>query len=226
VKTAEHGDGVIIDSVNQMKQIEEKTNATSETINKLGNKSSEIEKFISVIADIAGQTNLLALNAAIEAARAGEHGHGFAVVAGEVRKLAEQSSGAAKQISEIVKEIQGEIQASILGMQDGIAAVKEGTQLSEQAGNSFKSISNAVSEVFKQVQIVSNAINQINDESEKMFSSIDSVKTISETFSRNTEEVAAAAEEQNASMEEVAVAAQVLANMANELQESVQTFKI
>ncbi|WP_256757937.1 methyl-accepting chemotaxis protein [Cohnella sp. WQ 127256] len=225
VQASANGNQVVSLSIGQMNEIEEKTNKASQTVNELGNKSAEIENITSVITDIARQTNLLALNAAIEAARAGEQGRGFAVVAGEVRKLAEQSGHAAEQISEIIREVRDDIQASIVGMQDGITSVQEGTRLTEQAGHSFETISNSVSEVFTQIQEVSNAIQQLNVGSEDVLKSIESVKAISNDFSGSTQEVAAAAEQQTASMEEVAAASQTLAKMAEDLQASVRTFK-
>lgn len=225
VVTSENGNKVVTQSVEQMKHIEDQTVSTSQKINELGNKSTEIEKIIGVITNIADQTNLLALNAAIEAARAGEHGKGFAVVADEVRKLAEQSAHAADQISGIIKDIQQDIKASIQGMGEGMAAVKEGTDLTQQAGSSFSMISTSVNGVFEQLQEVSEAIKNLNSESLKMVESIKVVNSISEEFSSSTQEVAAAAEEQNASMEEVTASSQTLSKMAEELQESVKLFK-
>ncbi len=225
VVTSENGNRVVTQSVEQMKHIEDQTVSTSQKINELGSKSTEIEKIIGVITNIADQTNLLALNAAIEAARAGEHGKGFAVVADEVRKLAEQSAHAADQISGIIKDIQQDIKASIQGMGEGMAAVKEGTELTQQAGSSFSMISTSVNGVFEQLQEVSEAIKNLNSESLKMVDSIKVVNSISEEFSSSTQEVAAAAEEQNASMEEVTASSQTLSKMAEELQESVKLFK-
>ncbi|MCX7904993.1 MAG: methyl-accepting chemotaxis protein, partial [Caloramator sp.] len=121
---AEKGNVVIKNTINRMDNINEKVLAAGQTINELGKKSAEIGQIISVITGIAEQTNLLALNAAIEAARAGEHGKGFAVVADEVRKLAEQSANAAKKISMIISEIKDNIDISIETMAEGTSAVK------------------------------------------------------------------------------------------------------
>ncbi|HLS06706.1 MAG TPA: methyl-accepting chemotaxis protein [Bacillota bacterium] len=226
VETATNGNEVINQSIAQMQQIEETTDETAKAVNELGNKSAEIENIISVITDIAEQTNLLALNAAIEAARAGEHGQGFAVVADEVRKLAEQSAQATDQIYTIIQEVQQVINTSIEGMEEGTNAVRDGTQLTEQAGHAFKMITNAVSNVSDQLQNVSKTTDQLSRDSTQMVKSMESVKSISEDFSSSTQEVAAAGEEQNASMEEIAAASQTLAKMAEDLQKSIGAFKL
>lgn len=226
VQTSSQGNQAVVESMNQMKQIEDKTNRIAQTVQELGSKSAEIEDIISVISGIASQTNLLALNAAIEAARAGEHGRGFAVVADEVRKLAEQSALAAEQIGGIVQQIQTDIQASMTEMNEGIAAVRAGTQLTEKAGNSFHAISHSVGEVYLHIQKVTQAIQELQTGSNQMVSSIESVQGISQEFAGTTQQVAAAAEEQSASMEQIAATSLTLARMAEDLQQSVQTFKL
>lgn len=226
VQTSSQGNQAVRESMNQMKQIEDKTNRIAQTVQELGSKSSEIENIISVISGIASQTNLLALNAAIEAARAGEHGRGFAVVADEVRKLAEQSALAAEQIGAIVQQIQTDIQASMTEMNEGIAAVQAGTELTEKAGNSFHAISQSVGEVYLHIQKVTQAIQELQTGSNQMVSSIESVQGISQEFAGTTQQVAAAAEEQSASTEQIAATSLTLARMAEDLQQSVQTFKL
>lgn len=106
----------------------------------LGNQSKEIGQIVNTISDIAGQTNLLALNAAIEAARAGEQGKGFAVVADEVRKLAEQSQMAAKQIADLIAQIQSQPNSAVQAMNEGSAEVKIGTEVVDTAGHTFTDI--------------------------------------------------------------------------------------
>ncbi|WP_100400245.1 methyl-accepting chemotaxis protein [Bacillus sp. FJAT-44742] len=223
---AEHGREVIEQSVSQMKFIFEKTNDTSSMIDQLGKKSKKIGDIVSLITAISDQTNLLALNAAIEAARAGEHGKGFAVVAEEVRKLAEQSGESSKQISEMIQEIQKDIQKSVESMSEGKQAVNEGADHVNRAGSSFKDISEAIQFVSTQMEEVSAAVQQISASTETMSSSVQETAKVAEDSSGYTQEVAASAEEQNASMQEITTAATTLAEMAEELQDSVKTFKL
>lgn len=225
VTAANEGNQAIAESIQQMKHIETTTKTASETINTLGSKSAEIQNIVAAITAIADQTNLLALNAAIEAAWAGEHGHGFVVVAEEVRKLAEQSARAAEQIRHIIQDIQQDIRLSVDSMQQGTAAVHKGSQLTEQAGIAFQKISTAIRTVYQQLQEVSAAVQQLDEESAMIVNAIENVQNIAQDFSANTQHVAAAAEEQNASMEEILASSQMLAQLADELQAAINTFK-
>jgi len=226
VRDAMNGNEVIKGFINQMKTIDETTEAASRTINHLGDKSTEIETIVSVITAIAEQTNLLALNAAIEAARAGEHGKGFAVVADEVKKLAKQSGQASAEISNLIGDIQSEIDASILAIDKGKMAVNDGIVSVQQAGNAFNTISDSIRRVSEQMQSVSTAVTQIKDGSENMVASIKTIRQISEGASSNTQEVAAASEQQTASMVEIESATNTLSTMAEDLQKSARAFRI
>ncbi|MDT8858781.1 methyl-accepting chemotaxis protein [Alkalihalobacillus sp. MEB130] len=223
---AEEGAKVIHQSIVQMELIQQKTEEISKVVEQLGNKSNEIGNIVTLITAVAEQTNLLALNAAIEAARAGEHGKGFAVVADEVRKLAEQSSHSAGQIRVLIQDIQTEIKQSVLSMDEAKHAVGEGEQSVQRAGTEFEGISESVQQVTSQIQEVSTAVNQITKQMASMVSFIDEATNLAEESSSYTQEVAAAAEEQNATMEEVASAATTLSEMAEGLQESVKKFKV
>ncbi|TWI55873.1 methyl-accepting chemotaxis protein [Halalkalibacter nanhaiisediminis] len=220
------GHEVIQQTVAQMSLIDDKTGEISTVVEQLGNKSNEIGKIISLITEVAEQTNLLALNAAIEAARAGEHGKGFAVVADEVRKLAEQSSGSANQIRNLIQDIQNDINRSVVSMNETKIAVKDGITSVGQAGNEFEDISVSVNEVTTQIQGVSRAVQQITGDMGAMINFINEASSIAGESAGYSEEVAASAEEQNATMEEVASAAMTLAKMAEDLQESVKKFKL
>ncbi|WP_226668129.1 methyl-accepting chemotaxis protein [Metabacillus litoralis] len=212
--------------VDQMTIITTNTEETGRAIQLLNKKSSEIERIVSLINDIATQTNLLALNAAIEAARAGEHGKGFAVVADEVRKLAEQSSLSTHQINELITEIQNYTIKAVESMQQGERAVKAGTEIVNNAGVSFKEIAGTVKQVVTQMDEVTNSIDRIQTGTENLVESIESVNEITERTSESTGEVSAATEEQLALIEEINGSAGTMHVKANELIDLVRKFKI
>ncbi|WP_209121329.1 methyl-accepting chemotaxis protein [Alkalihalobacillus sp. BA299] len=224
---ANEGTGVIMRSVEHMKlNINEKTMTTSEIVKKLGDKSTEIGNIINLITDVAEQTNLLALNAAIEAARAGEHGKGFAVVADEVRKLAEQSSQSAGQIGMLINDIQKGIHESVLAMDNVKQAVEEGIVYAENAGDSFEGINGAIDQVLSQIQEVAIALHEVTVSSDTMISSVNEMTEITKNSASNSQNVASSAEEQNASMQEITASAETLSQMAEELQNSVKRFTV
>lgn len=225
-KTADEGNQVITQAVEQMKIINTQTKAVSEAINRLNDNSNQIGKVVAIITDIAGQTNLLALNAAIEAARAGEHGRGFAVVADEVRKLADESTIAAEQINGLISEILVETKKAVSVMDDSNKGVNEGIKLVNNAGTAFKNILQAVDDVASDAQDVSAAIEQITAEIQTMVTEIEDISNISMQVAGNIQNVAASTEEQNASMEEVATAAEMLSKMAIELQDAINNFTL
>lgn len=225
-KKADDGRKVVNKAIEQMNQINSRVIQSSEAVNLLGKKSTEIGDIISMITTISEQTNLLALNAAIEAARAGEQGRGFAVVAEEVRKLAEQSSDAARRISALIDEIQGKITEAVVVMNGGTDAVKTGKLMVEDAGRSFEEISSSVETVSGQVNSVSSIIKQINESSEIMNNYIRNIEAISKESLANTQNVAAASEEQTALMKEVSNAAETLTAMALKLQGILARFKL
>lgn len=226
--TSKAGEGhkVVGHVIQQMNLIENKISTATEVVNVLGNKSREIDNIISLITNIAGQTNLLALNAAIEAARAGEQGRGFAVVADEVRKLAEQSEAAAKQISSIIREIQKETNTTVKVMGESTSSVQEGIVMVHKAEKTFAEIAQAIQTIAAQAQRISNDITGISNDSVVIVQSVTSIAHSIEETSGSTQSVAATTEEQNAAMEEIQAAATVLAKMAEELDENINQFKL
>ncbi|MDP4143849.1 MAG: methyl-accepting chemotaxis protein [Bacillota bacterium] len=225
-KKAESGNNVVVNAINHMTNINRKVSASSEIVEELGRKSNEIGEIISTISDIAEQTNLLALNAAIEAARAGEQGKGFAVVADEVRKLAEQSSEATSRISGLINQIQTNITKAVTAMNDGNLAVKDGSAMVESAGQSFKEILVAVDNIYTRMQDASAVTQQISAGTHNMVESIEKIASISKKSVFKSQNVAAASEEQTASMKEVAQGAENLSQMAIEMGKVINKFTI
>ncbi|WP_346355833.1 methyl-accepting chemotaxis protein [Azotosporobacter soli] len=219
--------GLSIDkAVHQMQLIEETVNTSAQVVANLGERSKEIGQIVETISGIAGQTNLLALNAAIEAARAGEQGRGFAVVADEVRKLAEQSQEAAKQIAALIGEIQSETAKAVAAMDSGTHEVSVGTQVVNEAGGAFTEIDGLVRQVVEQIEGFSSAMQQIDNGSRSIVSSMKTIDALSKKAAGETQTVSAATEEQSASMQEIASASQNLAEMAQKLQETVKQFEV
>jgi methyl-accepting chemotaxis protein len=223
---ATRGETAVGEAVSQMNIIEKKTNATAETISELENKSKQIGQIVEAIASISGQTNLLALNAAIEAARAGEAGKGFAVVADEVRKLAEQSQNATKEIADLIHEVQTKTMDAVILMNDGKKEVKVGTNVVHLAGESFREIITMIQEISGQIHEIAIAIQEITSGSQSMVGSIDDVDKESKSMSEQTQEVSTMMEEQSSSTEEIAAASQSLAKMAETLQTAISKFKV
>jgi methyl-accepting chemotaxis protein len=213
-------------TIEQMSHIQEAVNQTARLVEHLGERSKEIGLIVEAISGIADQTNLLALNAAIEAARAGEQGRGFAVVAEEVRKLAEQSQGAAKQISELISEIQKDTGNAVESMKGGTREVETGTKVVQEAGVAFEEIAQNIQVVTSQVQGMSQEIEQISQGNERIVNSVHEVDQISRIIADQTQTVSASTEEQSASVEEIAASSQVLASMAEELEKALGKFRV
>ncbi|MEE6133354.1 methyl-accepting chemotaxis protein [Priestia sp. GS2] len=217
----------VIQTVNtQMNSINDTVISLSAVFQSLAERSNEIERINEVITNIAGQTNLLALNAAIEAARAGEHGKGFAVVAAEVRKLAEQSAQSAEQISSLITLIQRETQQTTESIDSALEEVKEGMDVTTKAGTSFATINKTINSLAAQIKEVTATVEQLSIGTAQVTQAIFEVNGVAEEAASSTQNAAAATEEQLASMEEITSSSTALASLAQELQESIQRFKV
>ncbi|MGN7299576.1 methyl-accepting chemotaxis protein [Ferdinandcohnia sp. SAFN-114] len=223
---SEQGNEFIQKAIQQMNTIETGAQNTSVALKQLNDRSKEIGQIIEVITGIADQTNLLALNAAIEAARAGEHGRGFAVVADEVRKLAEQSKTSADQIVHIVQEIQRDTQVVNDDMEKSTQEVVVGKEVIHQTGEAFGQIINAIELVNVQIQEVSATSEQISANTQQVAASVEQLAHIAESASRESQSVAASSQEQLASIEEITASSESLSQLAQELQGIVSKFKI
>ncbi|NQF13445.1 methyl-accepting chemotaxis protein [Brevibacillus sp. HB1.3] len=212
--------------ISQMQSIENTVGNIADIVKRLGNSSQEIGQIVQVITAIAEQTNLLALNAAIEAARAGEQGRGFAVVADEVRKLAEQSAESAQQIKLLITTIQLESNQAVLSMEQGTKEVATGLTVVNNAGKSFEQIQDAVTQVASQIQEVKAYSEQMSFGTKQVVELVSVIEEVAENSADGTQSVSAATEEQLAAMEEVSSSSTSLARIAEELQSHVSKFKI
>lgn len=225
-ETAEKGTLGVNAVVQKMDMIKERVDETASLVKSLGERSQEIGKIVDLIANIASQTNLLALNAAIEAARAGEQGRGFAVVADEVRKLAEESASATAQIAELIKRIQSETEQAVESMTTGTKEVDEGQMVVQQAGEAFKEIAGAIEGINGQVKGISSAIQMLSKSADTFAEAMSNISAITEETAASAEEVSAATEEQTASVQQIAATAHTLVELADELQAGVNRFKL
>ena len=216
----------ITEAKSQMATIDESTVIVNELVTKLAKQTEEINSISQVITAITEQTNLLALNAAIEAARAGEHGKGFAVVADEVRKLAEESKNSASSIVELTKEIKRDTEDVANAVRYSLNSVKEGVVIIEKAGDSFNQIEVDVEDMKHSIQDVSATAEQLSASAEQVTASVNEIANGANQAAESIEMIAAAMEQQSASMEQVSDVAPAVTDNSQQLQVQIQQFRV
>jgi methyl-accepting chemotaxis protein len=196
-KVAKEGGHVVEETIHGMNRIAEVVKKSAATVQELGKSSDQIGEIVQVIDDIADQTNLLALNAAIEAARAGEQGRGFAVVADEVRKLAERTTKATKEIATMIKQIQKDTSGAVESMQQGTEEVESGKALAEKAGTSLQEIIHGAQQVVDIVTQVAAASEEQSSAAEQISKNIESISSVTQQSASGIQQIAHASEDLN-----------------------------
>jgi len=211
-KAAQTGAEVVENTVQVMSRIASRVMNTAKTVESLGARSDQIGAIVSTIEDIADQTNLLALNAAIEAARAGEQGRGFAVVADEVRALAERTTKATKEISDMIKAIQSETKGAVMAMEEGVREVESGTDEAAKSGTALQAILEQINTVNMQVSQIATAAEEQTATTAEISSNIQQINDVVQHTANGANESV--------------IAANQLSTLAEDLQRLVGQFRL
>ncbi|KOS60305.1 methyl-accepting chemotaxis protein [Lysinibacillus agricola] len=220
------GQGLMDASTEQMTSIHHIVKDAVYKVDELSKQTQEISKIVSVIQDIAAQTNLLALNAAIEAARAGEHGKGFAVVADEVRKLAEQVAVSVDDITSIVQRIQQDSNMVTSSLENGYGEVEKGTTQIASTNETFSQIAKAVYSMSTNIDSMSTKLEEVVQNTVNIHKSVDEIAAVSEQSAAGIQETSATVEQAASSMDEINNSSENLAGMAENLNELIRKFKL
>ncbi len=211
-KTAQAGAAIVQSTVDGMTRIADKVRSSAVVVEQLGTRSDQIGEIVATIEDIADQTNLLALNAAIEAARAGEQGRGFAVVADEVRALAERTSRATKEIGDMIKSIQAETRKAVSAMEDGVREVEQGTSEAARSGHALEQILEKINEVTSQISQIATAAEEQTATTREISNNIQQISDVVEISAKGSRDVS--------------ISSADLSNLSIELENMVRKFKL
>lgn len=220
------GEERLQDTFTQMNSIHRAVHRSSELTLQLNERSNEIDSIVSVIMEISSQTNLLALNANIEAARAGEQGRGFMVVANEVRKLADQTTGSAQKIAALVGNVRTLLSEVTASMVESTSVTEKGMAANKEAVEAIGKVLQSIGQVAEDIQEVSAAAEQVSASAQEVTASISEMKEITGNTANEARSVADATEEQLSSMEEVQASSEALSINAQQLQDELRKFKL
>jgi methyl-accepting chemotaxis protein len=223
---AENGRKILNVAKEQVLLISKTTDQTNELITRLKNQSAEIQNMTKAITEISDQTNLLALNAAIEAARAGEHGKGFAVVADEVRKLAEESKNSAEQIVSLISTIQNDTEIVAKSVTSNLTNVQDGVYVITNATEAFGHISSSVNQMTNSLEEVTSTSEQLSAATEEVTASVEEIAKQAVQSAESTNTISGSVEEQNATLQEITGVIQEISKKSVELQELAHQFKV
>ena len=210
--SAQNGAAIVRDTVQGMNRIADHVRNSAKVVEQLGTRSDQIGEIVATIEDIADQTNLLALNAAIEAARAGEQGRGFAVVADEVRALAERTTKATREIGAMIKSIQQETKLAVGAMEDGVEEVERGTGEAARSGDALEEILSQINEVTSQIHHIATAAEEQTATTQEITSNIHLISETVQGSARSSQDISAASER--------------LSRLSAEMQDMVQRFRL
>ncbi len=224
--SVQNGMNVIRDVSTHMTEIDATIQQSTNMMENMAKKSAEIQEVSSLITNISEQTNLLALNAAIEAARAGEHGAGFAVVANEVRHLAEESHQSAAKIEEMIADVSNASQQAVESILAGQAKVSDGLTRTQDSLVVFNEIESSVRTVNDVISTISAAIEEIQAMTESVTTNSNNLRDLAEQSANGAQETGAATEEQLAAMQEITSSTEALAKLAEDLQDEIQRFQL
>ncbi|MBO2536626.1 methyl-accepting chemotaxis protein [Rummeliibacillus suwonensis] len=223
---AEDGIQTITNANEQMAVIHQSTQQVRDLMDELNKEINDINKFSNIITELTDQTNLLALNAAIEAARAGEHGKGFAVVADEVKKLAEESNRSVEQIVEITQSIVSKTKGVEKAVDTGLLNVQDGVRLLEEAGGSFSKITEAVVNITDRISNISAVTEQISASAEEVAANVNHVSSTSENTADKIQQINDSVHGQVTTLDDINDISKDLTEKAEELQQSIQQYKL